>query len=546
MTDPWVEDLRRESVDTDPRPEFKTELRAAVLAAARNEHWANDPSDRGRRRRWVLFGTAAACVAALVTGLVFVDRDRDTDPVTAPAPTIASTETSPDPETSVDLVVDDPLAISLDSWIDPTVELVVSDKAVAIDERALPAGWTVTRPAGSVNVYPNDLTGYSFSAQITTDDGASFDIEYTNDPFNTDPCFLPLVDFPGTVGDLTGATSGDAVCGPLEAGASLAVIPSDTSSETQRSALEVANSINLVHVDEIPHLDLADAAADDNPSAAVLAGSLSGISWTLTGDSSPTRPTQLLVEGKPASGSELSQTGVDIGQGLPAIDNTIAGIPGYGAIVFGHTDGRAESVIVTTSDNRTAMLPTSPSGDRSYFAVPVPDTVRVTTLTFTASDGSVVAKGAVPAIPAGFYGGALNLTPAATDSAAPPTPSTAVSESPPSPRTFVDEDGLRCVEYETSAVDQARSGVCFDDEYDELGIRTVEGGTHYPTATIIGGTDHADAVRLVIVGDGTEQDVELTGVDGWPERIFVADLPSGGAEVRLIGADGEVLASETV
>lgn len=109
---------------------------------------------------------------------------------------------------------------------------------------------------------------------------------------------------------------------------------------------------------------------------------------------------------------------------------------------------------------------------------------------------------------------------------------------------FVDEDGLRCVEYETSAVNLAVSGVCFDDEYDELGVRTVEGGTHYPSATILGATDDADAVRVVIVGDGAEQDVALTAVDGWPERIFVADLPSGGAEVRLIGADGQVLASE--
>lgn len=119
-----------------------------------------------------------------------------------------------------------------------------------------------------------------------------------------------------------------------------------------------------------------------------------------------------------------------------------------------------------------------------------------------------------------------------------------VSESPPLPRMFVDEDGLRCVEYETSAVNLAVSGVCFDDEYDELGVRTVEGGTHYPSATILGATDDADAVRVVIVGDGAEQDVALTAVDGWPERIFVADLPSGGAEVRLIGADGQVLASE--
>ena len=119
------------------------------------------------------------------------------------------------------------------------------------------------------------------------------------------------------------------------------------------------------------------------------------------------------------------------------------------------------------------------------------------------------------------------------------------SGSPPAPRTFIDDDGLRCMEYDTSTENQARSGVCFDDSYDELGIRTVEAGDHYPKATIIGATDVAEAVRVVIAGDGAEHHVDLVVVDGWPERIFFADLPAGAVEVRLETEDGRVLSSTT-
>ncbi len=117
------------------------------------------------------------------------------------------------------------------------------------------------------------------------------------------------------------------------------------------------------------------------------------------------------------------------------------------------------------------------------------------------------------------------------------------SVSPPPPRTFIDEQGLRCVEYETSTANRAASGVCFDDSHDDLGIRTVEAGDHYPKATIIGGTDNADAVRVVIASVSNEQAVSLTVVEGWPERIFAVDLPAGDVEIRLEAADGRVLSS---
>ncbi len=76
------------------------------------------------------------------------------------------------------------------------------------------------------------------------------------------------------------------------------------------------------------------------------------------------------------------------------------------------------------------------------------------------------------------------------------------------------------------------SGVCFDDSHDDSGIRTVDAGDHYPKATIIGGTDDVGAVRVIIGNGGTEHEVSSIVVEGWPERVFVADLPAGAMEVR--------------
>ena len=152
-------------------------------------------------------------------------------------------------------------------------------------------------------------------------------------------------------------------------------------------------------------------------------------------------------------------------------------------------------------------------------------------------------SGTGPAVAAIDSSSTVALDQGSTTASLPPT---APSVSPPPPRTFIDEEGHRCLEYETSAVNRAASGVCFDDEHDELGIRTVDAGDHYPNATIIGGTDDNDAVRVIIGSDGTEHAVDLIVVEGWPERIFVADLPDGVVEVRLEAEDGRLLSSTTV
>lgn len=424
MTEQWITDLRAEPVDTSPRPGFKDELRAALIA---EHNAATTPAQRaapGHRRSWLL-AAAAACVALLIGGLVLLSGDDETlTPSTVPEPTTATTpstdgepsaSTVPDDSAPIttavaDLAVTDTQAISLDEWIDPAAMAPLDADIVAIDRQTLPAGWSVSDENGRLLVYPNDMGGYLYTAAVTTDDQTVFDVTFSRDPFNGDACFLPTAGFPGTVGDLTGATVGEAVCGQTDEGTNLAVVPADGSNTgSPWSALDVANAVRFVPADDVPHPDLTVAAGDEEPDDVDFAGTLTGARWSVTVEPTGTRRTTLYIAGNDEGGMELSQEGLNVGQPIPAIESSLTGVPGYGAVVYGHVDGDAVAVIVTLDDGRTARLPASPTDGRSAFAVPIPDSVNVTTLTFITADGSVLTVGDVPDIPVGYGGGFLSV-----------------------------------------------------------------------------------------------------------------------------------------
>jgi hypothetical protein len=149
---------------------------------------------------------------------------------------------------------------------------------------------------------------------------------------------------------------------------------------------------------------------DEEPADVDFAGTLSGVRWAITVEPSGTRRIDNYVVGEFKSGMEDSSEALNGGP-LPPFDSTIDGVPGYGAIIYGHVDGDAVAVIVTTTDRRTARLPMLPNDGRSAFAVPVPDSVDVAGLTFIGADGTPIAIADVPDIPVGYGGGALGLLP---------------------------------------------------------------------------------------------------------------------------------------
>ena len=430
MNEQWINDLRAEPIDTSPRPGFQDELRATLIAEHNGAATPTKPAELGHRRSWLL-AAAAACVVLLIGGLVLFGGDDQTlTPSTVPERTTATTpgtvpSTDSEPSASTlpdgsgpittavaDLVVTGTQAISLDEWIDPAAMPPLDANIVAIDRQTLPAGWTVSDEDGRLLVFPNDMGGYLYTAAVTTDDQTVFDVTFSRDPFNSDACFLPTAGFPGTVGDLTGATVGEAVCGQSDEGNNLAIVPADSANiGSQRSALDVANAVSFVPADDVPHRDLTVAADDEEPDDVDFAGTLTGARWSVTVEPAGTRRTNLYVAGNMLGGSELGQEGLNVGQPIPAIESNLTGVPGYGAIVYGHVDGDAVAVIVTLDDGRSARLPAFPTDGRSAFAVPIPDSVNVATLTFIAADGSVLTIGDVPDIPVGYGGGFLSVIP---------------------------------------------------------------------------------------------------------------------------------------
>ena len=435
MNETWIDELRTEPIDTDPRLGFKNELRTALIAEQRSDTTSPRSASSGRRS-W-LIGAAAACVALLIGALfVFAGDDRTLTPSTVPESTtptpatMPSTDTEPPTDTEPanstvaddslpvtsavpDVIVTDTQTIGLDQWIEPASMTSLDADIVAIDRQQLPAGWTVSDEDGRLLLYPSgmsDTNGYLYIAVVATDDQAVFDVTFSSDPTFTDPCFLPLAGFPGTVGDLTGTTIGDAVCGTTVDGNNLAVVPAnDTNAESQDSALDVATALSFVGADDVPHPDLTLTEKTNEPAEVDLAGTLSGARWAVTGEKSSTRQIAVYVAGSFVGGRDVFAPSSL--QTQPVVSGSIYGVPGYGAVAEGDVDGEGVSVIVTLDDGRTARLPTSPFYERSNFVVPIPDSVDVATLRFIAADGSVLAVADVPDIPLGYGGGFLNLIP---------------------------------------------------------------------------------------------------------------------------------------
>ena len=227
---------------------------------------------------------------------------------------------------------------------------------------------------GRLLVYPNDMGGYMYTAAVTTDDRTVFDVTFSRDPFTTDACFLPTAGFPGTVGDLTGATVGEpAPAGQTNEGNNLAVVPADSSNTaSQWSALDLANVCRSFQPTTCRTLTSPSSPATRNPTMSTSPEMLTGARWSVTVEPAGTRRTTLYVAGNDEGGMELSQEGLNVGQPIPAIESSLTGVPGYGAVVYGHVDGDAVAVIVTLDDGRTARLPASPTDGRRRVRRPHP------------------------------------------------------------------------------------------------------------------------------------------------------------------------------
>lgn len=127
MSDDWIDELRSEPVDTDPRPGFMDELRAELQHEWENESATMIDSPTHGRRRWAV-AAAAASIAALVVGLVTITAGDDAvTPATVPDRVSTSTQattSNPSTTTATATPAREPIAIG------PATEFVAGDGVV--------------------------------------------------------------------------------------------------------------------------------------------------------------------------------------------------------------------------------------------------------------------------------------------------------------------------------------------------------------------------------------------------------------------------------
>ena len=170
MNEEWIDQLRSEPVDLDPRPGFKDELRTRIVAERNGPTPTGAPPTRGDRRRWLLVA-AAGCVALLIGALfVFGSDDRTLAPSTVPeqapvtdAVSVPSTDTdSPTttvadeagPPTIDELRFSDPLGLDAVALLDPAPLQPVTASA-AVGNTIPDVDWAWARD-GSTDVWVLD------------------------------------------------------------------------------------------------------------------------------------------------------------------------------------------------------------------------------------------------------------------------------------------------------------------------------------------------------------------------------------------------------
>jgi len=156
MNEQWIDRLRAEPVDIDPRPGFKAELRARIVAERDGSTTTSSPV-ANLHRRWWLLAAAGGCVALLIGGLVvFGSDDRALTPSTVPEQTPATTPVTV-PSTTAETAS---TTVPKDSGAPPTIESTTDDlrfpNPLAVDVVA------VLDPAPLEPVNANAATGDTF------------------------------------------------------------------------------------------------------------------------------------------------------------------------------------------------------------------------------------------------------------------------------------------------------------------------------------------------------------------------------------------------
>lgn len=331
-----------------------------------------------RRTRWYVAAGAAAAV--LIAGLYVVGH--------------ASNETPQGNASSTHIVLTDPLSLTLDDQPRTTAPAVSHSEYVLPDVTKLPPGWTATEQSAFSFIWqPND--GYRAVYSLVTPTAATYRVDVTAglDPQPDN----------GTRIDINGhdaLQNANSVWWRQEPGVGVTV--TTTSESAAVDLTNAARGLVFATVNELP-LVAIDTEAQPHESEADFAGTLNGVHYAVSTNSGPLRGIRVSIADQGESAGvyddRLSQP-TDEPQAAGTVN--IDGVAGYGVIVFGYTEPATAALRANLANGSTIQVPVLRNPGETYFVLPVPLGVEVTTLDFLEAAGTTLRTATMPTLSPSF------------------------------------------------------------------------------------------------------------------------------------------------
>jgi hypothetical protein len=301
-----------------------------------------------------------------------------------------------DSPTRTDIVLTDPLSLTLDDQPRTASPPVPQSQYVVPDVTQLLPGWTASEKTAFSIISPPD-NGYRVIYSLVSPTGASYSVDVMAG------ISMKYGEIAVDINGHEGLLSNNSVWWEQQPGVGVTVShgPDSASTASAEDVIDVARSVAFATVTQLPLVPI-DTDIEPVLSGADFAGTLSGVRYAVTTNSGPLRGIRVIVGKDPVAGLEddrLSQPTDD-----PATAGTVdlVGVAGYGAIVFGYTEPATAALRANLANGSTIHVPVLRNPGETYFALPVPLGVEVTTLDFLDITGATLRTATMPSLPADF------------------------------------------------------------------------------------------------------------------------------------------------
>ena len=332
----------------------------------------------------------------------------------------APNQTPGDSPSGIDIVLSDPLSLTLDDEPRTVAPAVPQFEYVLPDVTQLPPGWTASEEtAFGLNLPPDN--GYRATYLLTSPAGESYSVDVM--------AGLSMKPDGGTAVDVNGHNGlldTNNVWWEQEPGVGVTFErrSATASAAAEGDLIDAARSVAFVTVSELP---IADIEADAAPSltGADFAGMLNGVHYTVSTSPGPLRGIRVVVGDKDGGGIEDDRLSQPTDEPAGAGSVNIVGVAGYGVIAFGYSEAATAALRANLANGSTIHVPVLRNPGETYFALPVPLGVDVTTLDFLDDTGATLRTAIMPSLPA-YFGHCCANAPWTTDlqSASTPAPPT--------------------------------------------------------------------------------------------------------------------------